>query len=332
MGVLAGIGGILGGLGGLSSMLGALGLGQTQGSYEQLNPYFDSTMRQFQDQYGASNSNLTRLLQRGENTTSRLGGVESALGRLNTELSGMRAPGVNEGFNLYQSRMDPIMSSARDMATMFTQPYREAAGNVAGRRANQAARDIMGQFGGQGFSGAAQSAASRAASDVLSDYETNVANMFGQIGSGFASNMLGQERSLAESGVQNRYSNLINQLLQRAGLEQARGATIEQEASLLGNLAGTEANRASGLRSNIGALSSPNYQEPIMNNPLGAIGQGLSGFGSMFSNPSFLGLFQSTEAPTLNSDIFTGPSSYDPSFIYSQSGAGNITPNYDWWQ
>jgi uncharacterized phage infection (PIP) family protein YhgE len=289
--------GILGGLGGLSSLLGGLGLGQSNIPYEQLNPYFNSTMNDFQRRYDQSDARLSQLLGRSEQTTNRLQGVQGNLANLMQELGGINAPTVNEGFNLYQSRMSPLMEQARQVASMFTQPYRQAAGDVADRRADDAARGVMGQFAGQGFSGAAQAAAAAAASDVLSDYESNVANMYGQIGSNFAGNALGQERGLSESGVQNRYANIINNLLQRAGLEQARGASIGQQAGLLGNLAGTEGQRASSLRNNIGALSSPNYQQPMTSNPLGALGQGLSGFGDMFGNPDFQNLFQSTTAP-----------------------------------
>jgi hypothetical protein len=293
------IGGLLTGLGGLSSILGGLGIGGKNVPMENANPYTDEMMKMFQSQLGASDQMFGNYASQAGGSASRMGGVESALQRLARDMGNITSPGVNAGYNLYESRKGDVLDFAEDAARRFTQPYREEASRTAERRASDAAQNIMSQFGGAGFSGAAQKAASSGAADVLSDYETNMAGMFGNMGANLAGQALGQERGLAEAAPQQRFANIINNLLQQAQLQQSRGSVLANQGSLYGNIANQYGSRSQNLLGQIGALSAPQYYEPTQTNPLGVIGQGLGGFGSMLSNPDFLNLFSKTKAPSV---------------------------------
>lgn len=289
---LAGIGGILSGLGGLGGLLGALGLGRKNVPFVNPNPYTDKTFNQYQNQLAESNKSLARLFGRSEGFANQITGVRGELENLFGNIGALQRPNIDEGFNLFQKRTQPLLDLGQRAAETFTRPYREEGKEIADRRASQAAQRVMSQFGGAGFSGAAKAAASGAASDVFKDYETNLAQMFGQIGSNVTNQALGQERGLSENAPQQRFANALNQILQQAQVQQTLGSLLGNQAGMFGNLAGIEGNRANTLLNNIGALSRPMYTEQIQENPFAAFSEGLGGMGDMFSNPDFVELFK----------------------------------------
>lgn len=285
-------GGILTGIGGIASLLGSLGLGNKKQSYDQLNPYASQTYGQFQDLLGQSDSKFQGLSSSAEGSANKLDGIQGAFGQLMESMRATRAPGVNEGFNLFQGRREGIMEDGRTMAEMFTQPYRERGEEVARRRADQAAQAAMANYGGAGFSGAAAGASSAAAADVLSNYELGIADRYGSIGSAYADNMMDVERGLSENAPQMQFQNLINSLLNQGSLNQSRGATIGSQAQLLSGLASEQGARSRQLLGGLGALSAPQYAEPMYTSPLSNAGAGFEAAGNMFSNPEFLNLFK----------------------------------------
>lgn len=294
MGILAGIGGVLSGLGGLGGLLGMLGIGRKDIPMNNLNQYTDKTFNRFSNELNDSNSLFKDFMGSAAGSANKIGGVNSALERLFGDMGALQGPNVNEGFNLYNQRVNPIMDIGQKAATMFTQPYREKGEEVARRRASQASQQMMSQFGGAGFSGAASAAASGAASDVFSDYETNLAQMFGNIGADITKQGLGQERGFTERAPQQRFENSLNQMLQQAQLQKSIGSLLGTQGGLFGQLAGTQGVRSANLTNNIGALSRPVYQEQVQENPFAAFMQGLGGMGDMFSNPDFANLFKSS--------------------------------------
>jgi len=296
--MLGTLGAVLSGLGGLSGLLGSLGLGKKKLDFENLNPYTDDTMREFKSALGTSDNAMNRYSTASEGSANRLSGIESILGNLAERINSIASPGVNAGYNLFNQRSGNLLDLGEQAARRFTSPFNEIGRDIADRRASEAAQNMMAQFGGSGYSGAAQSAASTAASDVMSDYEKELAGMYGNIGANISGNALNQERGLAEQAPQTQYSNTINSILQQAQLAQSRGGLLAQQGGLFGNLANQYGVRSNNLMSNIGALSSPQFQEPVYTSPLNSLGQGLSGMGNMFANPDFQNLFDGTNVGT----------------------------------
>lgn len=274
---------ILKGVGGFGKILGGFGLGSEEVPYQNANSaYTDAAMQQFQSLLGNSDNQMDNYMRQAGEAASGMGGAAGDLERLQGLLAGTQGPNVNEGYNLYKSREGGIVDQARAMAEMFTQPYRETAGDTANRRADQAARGVMGQFGGQGFSGAAQAAASGAAGDVLSNYESNIANMFGNMGSTFAGNMLGAERGMAEAAPQQNFANTINSLLNQGNMAQNRGTMFGNQSSMFGNIGSNYGNRSNQLLGGIAGLSAPQYAEQVTANPFLDSMSAVDNFGSDF--------------------------------------------------
>ena len=274
-----------------SQLIGALS-GRKPVSFENINPYTGQMIDQFQDLLGQSDSRMQNLLSQAGSATGRLGGIESLLGGIQDQLGGIQAPGVDEGYNIYQQRRPELEEQALGMADRATQMYGERAGEVARRRADQAARDIMGQFGGQGYSGAASAAASRGAADVLSDYETDIARQRSGIAGGLLGQMLGQERGLAEQGVQTNFANTINNLLNQANLAGQRGNIFGQQAGLLGQLGSEYGTRSRGLLGGLGGLAAPQFQEATYERPGAATAMGIGSAASdLFSGLIDAGVF-----------------------------------------
>lgn len=317
------VGAILSGIGGLAGLLSSLGLGNRDVPYVNANPYTDKTFNQFQNDRQASNNRFNSLMGSAEGTASRMSGVQAQLQKLFGNMGSLHTPGKEEGFDLFKNRTQDLINLGKNAATEFSRPFKEKSSEIADRRAGQAAQQVMSTFGGAGYSGAAAGAASGAASDVFADYEKGMADMYGQIGSGITGQALSQERGLSENAPQQRFANLMNQLLQQANIQSTIGSSIGNQAGILGNLAGTQGQMSNALTNNIGMLSAPSYNEQITENPLAAFGQQLGGIGNMFSNPDFLGQFKGA-LPAPN------PASYNPG-LFSDSAnpfASNYSYNY----
>jgi len=290
--MLGAIGGILGGLGGLGSLLGGLGIGNRNVPIYNTNQYTDPTYGQFQDLLGQSDRQFGRYMGSATNKTNQLDAVQNALGRLENQMAGVSAPGINQGFGIFNRRQPLLMDQATEAAERFTQPYGTTARAVADRRAQDAVRKALGGVAGNAFSGAASAAASRAAGDVLGDFETDVARNFANISSQLYGNAANQERMMAEQAPQQRFANIINTLMQRAGLEQSRGNSMAQQAGLYSGLAGEQGARSRQLLGGLQALSMPSYAEQVQTSPLSEAGLALGGIGDMFANPDFQNLFK----------------------------------------
>lgn len=302
---------LMGGASLITGLLSALGVGQQQGGYEQVNPYTDQFYQQLMQSLAQSQNAQQAGLDRSTAAQSKQTGIANDMGQTVDQMGNLQQPEAMDWFNNWLGAVPEYQRIAQQAGEQFTETAGRSIQEQGRLNQAQAMTDAAAQFAGQNaFSGAAASAVGQAAAKPLADAQAQLTGQQANIASQTFNQQAGQGQGLAFQGTQNEFNNALQALTQALQGQQLQAGVFGQQAGM----GLTEANMAMQQGNNIlaqqGQIAQPVYQQQQGSDPLAIISQLLQGAGGV-------------------SDMF-GPGQGMPSNYGNHNyGGNNYTPQMD---
>ncbi len=300
------IGAVLGGLGGLMNLLSPL-FGKNQ-QPTNINPLTEQRLADLMQALGIRKEEFNQLGGEAASARNSQRGTASKAGNIAGKMENLQGPSPNAWFEQFLGNIPEYQAVASEVSRMSTEKFGRDIGEQTNLQMEQAMRAAGDATAGQGFSGAAASAAGQAAGSVLGESGLRQQEIAANSFNSTFNNLAGAGQGMAYQDQQAQFGNALQALSEALRGQQVSGSLFGQAGSQALQGQANVGGVMNTLQSGIQDITQPVYSSPTRVNPMAGAGNAIAGIGQFIEGGSWQDMFKKymSESNTAQSNYNAG--------------------------